>query len=94
MKMSLKKYKIFGLLVLSFFLVAEDSSDTESFFNRPQPVYQDADPLLGWIDSRKLTSLNGVWSYIVDPMNNGLPETSFFGGFPQNKTQKTGMELI
>ena len=94
MKMSLKKYKIFGLLVLSFFLVAEDSSDTESFFNRPQPVYQDADPLLGWIDSRKLTSLNGVWSYIVDPMNNGLPETSFFGGFPQNKTQITGMELI
>ena len=94
MRMSLKKYKIFGLLVLSFFLVAEDSSDTESFFNRPQPVYQDADPLLGWIDSRKLTSLNGVWSYIVDPMNNGLPETSFFGGFPQNKTQITGMELI
>ena len=94
MKMSLKKYKIFGLLALSFFLVAEDSSDTESFFNRPQPVYQDADPLLGWIDSRKLTSLNGVWSYIVDPMNNGLPETSFFGGFPQNKTQITGMELI
>ena len=94
MRMSLKKYKIFGLLALSFFLVAEDSSDTESFFNRPQPVYQDADPLLGWIDSRKLTSLNGVWSYIVDPMNNGLPETSFFGGFPQNKTQITGMELI
>jgi len=94
MKMSLKKYKIFVLLALSFFLVAEDSSDTESFFNRPQPVYQDADPLLGWIDSRKLTSLNGVWSYIVDPMNNGLPETSFFGGFPQNKTQITGMELI
>ena len=27
-------------------------------------------------------------------MNNGLPESSFFGGFPKNKTQKTGMELI
>ena len=94
MRMCLKKYKIFGLLALSFFLVAEDSSDTENFFNRPQPVYKHADPLLGWIDSRKLTSLNGVWSYLVDPMNNGLPETSFFGGFPQNKTQITGMELI
>jgi len=27
-------------------------------------------------------------------MNNGLPESSFFGGFPKNKIQKTGMELI
>jgi beta-glucuronidase len=27
-------------------------------------------------------------------MNNGLPESSFFGGFPKNKTQTTGMELI
>ena len=27
-------------------------------------------------------------------MSNGLPESSFFGGFPKNKTQKTGMELI
>jgi beta-glucuronidase len=27
-------------------------------------------------------------------MNNGLPESSFFGGFSKNKTQKTGMELI
>ena len=27
-------------------------------------------------------------------MNNGLPETSFFGGFPENKTQKDGYELI
>ena len=85
----------FGLLLfLSLFLFAEDEKDTNSFFGRPPPAYNSADQLLGWIDSRAITSLNGEWSYIVDPMNNGLPESSFFGGFPENKTQKTGMELI
>ena len=82
------------LLSLSCFLFAEDEKDTNSFFGRPPPTYNSADQLLGWIDSRAITSLNGEWSYIVDPMNNGLPESSFFGGFPENKTQKTGMELI
>ena len=81
-------------LIFSFDSFAEDETDTNSFFGRTPPIYSSPDQLLGWIDSRAITLLNGEWSYIVDPMNNGLPESSFFGGFPKNKTQKTGMELI
>ena len=82
------------LLIFAFYLHSEDQSDADSFFGREAPVYPSSDHLIGWIDSRQIQSLNGEWSYIVDPMNNGLPESSFFGGFPKNKIQKTGMELI
>ena len=82
------------LLIFAFNLHSEDQSDADSFFGREAPVYPSSDHLIGWIDSRQILTLNGEWSYIVDPMNNGLPETSFFGGFPKNKIQKTGMELI
>ena len=84
----------FFLTVFTISLYAEENSDADSFFERDAPNYPSPDNLIGWIDSRQITSLNGEWSYIVDPMNNGLPESSFFGGFPKNKTQKTGMELI
>ena len=84
----------FFLTVFTISLHAEEKSDADSFFEREAPNYPSPDNLIGWIDSRRITSLNGEWSYIVDPMNNGLPESSFFGGFPKNKTQKTGMELI
>ena len=82
------------LLIFAFNLHSEDQSDADGFFGREAPVYPSPDHLIGWIDSRQILTLNGEWSYIVDPMNNGLPETSFFGGFPKNKIQKTGMELI
>ena len=82
------------LIFFAFNLQSEDPSDADSFFEREAPVYPTPDNLIGWIDSRQILTLNGEWSYIVDPMNNGLPESSFFGGFPKNKTQKTGMELI
>ena len=86
---------IFGFLIFcSINLYAEDQSDADSFFGREAPIYPSPDHLIGWIDSRQILTLNGEWSYIVDPMNNGLPESSFIGGFPKNKTQKTGMELI
>ena len=88
------KFFLSFFLISSLSLLAEDETDVNSFFGRPSQAYNPADELLGWIDSRAITSLNGEWSYIVDPMNNGLPESSFFGGFPKNKTQKTGMELI
>ena len=84
----------FFVTVFTISLYAEEKSDADSFFEREAPNYPSPDNLIGWIDSREITSLNGEWSYIVDPMNNGLPESSFFGGFPKNKTQKTGMELI
>ena len=82
------------LLIFAFYLHSEDQSDADSFFGREAPVYPSSDHLIGWIDSRQIQSLDGEWSYIVDPMNNGLPESSFFGGFPKNKIQITGMELI
>jgi len=86
---------IFGyLIIFTLNLYSEDQSDADSFFKREAPVYPVPDHLIGWIDSRQILTLNGEWSYIVDPMNNGLPESSFFGGFPKNKIQKTGMELI
>ena len=86
---------IFGyLIIFTLNLYSEDQSDADSFFKREAPVYPAPDHLIGWIDSRQILTLNGEWSYIVDPMNNGLPESSFFGGFPKNKIQKTGMELI
>ena len=84
-----KGYLFFLVTVFIFALNAQDSLDASDFFDRPPQTYNTPDKLLGWIDSRNLTSLNGEWSYIVDPMNNGLPESSFFGGFPKNKTQKT-----
>ena len=76
------------LLIFAFNLHSENQSDADSFFEREAPVYPSPDNLIGWIDSRQILTLNGEWSYIVDPMNNGLPETSFFGGFPKNKIQK------
>ena len=82
------------LLFFSISLFSEEQSDADSFFGRDAPFYSAPDNLIGWIDSRTITNLNGEWSYIIDPMNNGLPESSFFGGFPKNKIQKTGMELI
>ena len=82
------------LILLSISLLSQDQTDADSFFGRAAPIYPTPDELIGWVDSRTITSLNGEWSYIIDPMNNGLPESSFFGGFPKNKIQKTGMELI
>ena len=75
------------------FIFAQAES-AEDFFSQKPPEYAKSSNLIGWIDSREYLSLNGQWKYIVDPMNNGLPETSFFGGFPENKTQKDGYELI
>ncbi|MDA8543845.1 hypothetical protein N9K79_01455, partial [Gammaproteobacteria bacterium] len=82
------------LICCAFDLQSQDQSDADIFFLRQAPSYPTPDDLIGWIDSRQIINLNGEWSYIVDPMNNGLPESSFFGGFPKNKTQITGMELI
>lgn len=81
-------------LFASFTIFSEETSDANSFFDRKPPNYPSPENLIGWIDSRQIISLNGEWTYIIDPMNNGLPESSFFGGFPKNKIQKTGMELI
>ena len=85
---------LFAIFFITFLTANLGAQDTEEFFSRPAPNYPSHDPLLGWIDSRNSLTLNGKWHYIVDPMNNGLPEESFFGGFPANKTQKNNLERV
>lgn len=94
--MTFKRINYFlSLLVFSSFYTGITlSQDVEEFFSRTPPEYNPPGELLGWIDSREYQSLNGKWHYIIDPMNNGLPEESFFGGFPQNKLPSEGLELI
>ena len=94
--MTFKRINYFlSLLVFSsFYNGITLSQDAEEFFSRTPPEYNPPGELLGWIDSREYQSLNGKWHYIIDPMNNGLPEESFFGGFPQNKLPSEGLELI
>ena len=84
------------LIILSFLITNQgnaNTADEENILARKALEYQKADQLIGWIDSRSKQTLNGTWHYIVDPMDNGMPG-SIFGGFPKNKTQKDGMELI
>ena len=84
------------VLMLSLMLSSQafpNAEEEDNLLSRKSPEYQKPDQLLGWIDSRSKQSLNGTWHYIVDPMDSGLPE-SIFGGFPKNKIQKDGMELI
>ena len=85
---------LIAILFIHFLTSNLGAQDTEEFFSRPAPNYPSHDPLLGWIDSRNSVILNGKWHYIVDPMNNGLPEESFFGGFPANKTQENNLERV
>ena len=92
-------FRFFSCILLTLCLVHANfifaqAESAEDFFSQKPPEYAKPSNLIGWIDNREYLSLNGQWKYIVDPMNNGLPETSFFGGFPENKTQKDGYELI
>lgn len=92
-------YRFFSYILLTLCLVNSNfifaqAESAEDFFSQKPPEYAKPSNLIGWIDNREYLTLNGQWKYIVDPMNNGLPETSFFGGFPENKTQKDGYELI
>ena len=79
---------LFAIFYITFLTTNLVAQDTGEFFSRPAPNYPSHDPLLGWIDSRNSLTLNGKWHYIVDPMNNGLPEESFFGGFPAGNPPK------
>lgn len=67
--------------------------EEESPFAVLQVDYPDSDPVLGLVDSRSMTSLNGTWNMIIDPMGVGEPG-GFFGGFTKNRRPETGMELI
>ena len=92
-------FRFFSCILITLCLVNVNfifaqAESAEDFFSQKPPEYAKPSNLIGWIDNREYLSLNGQWKYIVDPMNNGLPETSFFGGFPENKTQKDGYELI
>ena len=78
-KLLIKIYLI-TIFFITFLCPNLSAQDTEEFFSTPAPNYPSHDPLIGWIDSTKFNeTLNGKWHYIVDPMNNGLPEKSFSG---------------
>lgn len=73
---------------------AETTPETEDNpFAPKQIAYPPADPLLGFIDARDTTFLNGDWNMIIDPMGTGDPG-SLFGGFVNNRQTKTEMDLI
>lgn len=69
------------------------SPSQDNPFAPSQIVYPAADPLLGFVDARDMTSLNGDWNMIVDPMNAGDPG-SIFGGFVRNRQPASDMDLI
>ncbi len=69
------------------------AAEEENLFEEKVVDYPDPDPVLGMIDARNTSSLNGQWHYVVDPMGVGDPG-SFLGSFPDLLRQETGMELI
>jgi len=84
------------ILISGVFFSATSSgleADDENPFAAKPVLFPAAEPLLGLIHARDVTSLNGQWRLIVDPMGVGLPGT-IFGGFPINKKSVTGMELV
>lgn len=94
MNFKINPQSLYLFTLIFIFVGTIQSQDADEFFSRAAPQYNKHDELMGWIDSRQSMNLNGDWHYIVDPMNNGLPEESFFGGFPQNKLSSEGFELI
>ncbi len=64
----------------------------EGLFAAAVTNYPDAEPVLGWIDSRQMYSLNGDWHIIPDPMDSGAP-----GGrrsYVDNAKNIDGMTLV
>lgn len=54
----------------------DDAKKDDNLFKVAEIDFPETNPLLGFIDSRKMQSLNGNWQYVIDPMGAGTP-----GGF-------------
>lgn len=77
MKKFLNVFTAITLAVMALSAIAAEEKKKEiSLFATPKIDYAASDPVLGWVDSRNMQSLNGEWSFIVDPMLAGGP-----GGF-------------
>ena len=74
-------------------LLSWTMSDGEALFQSAADDYAAPPPLLGWLDGRRKTSLNGQWAMIVDPMGAGTPG-SIFGGYPPQHKNTSGMSLV
>lgn len=74
-------------------LLSLTMSDGEPLFEANEDVYAAPPPVLGWLDGRRTSSLNGQWSIIIDPMGVGTPG-SIFGGYPPNRKNISGMSLV
>lgn len=70
-----------------------EEAPQDDLFTPKKIDFPSADPVIGLVDARQTQSLNGDWNIIVDPMGVGDPG-GFFGGFPPNKKNTTGMELV
>ncbi len=89
-----KRTGVLALVLLVFAVTsAPKAQEEENPFADRELQFDAADELLGLVDARKTTSLNGTWRIIIDPMGVGNPG-SLFGGFPRNKKVSTGMELV
>lgn len=91
---------VFGFYVSSLtrteqahLLLSWTMSDGEALFQSAADDYAGPPPLLGWLDGRRKTSLNGQWAMIVDPMGAGTPG-SIFGGYPPQHKNTSGMSLV
>ena len=71
----------------------ETDAATDTPLSRKVIQYDSADAVLGFIDAREMTSLNGEWSIIIDPMGVGDPG-GFFGGFIKAAEPETPYDLI
>lgn len=75
--------------------VAADTEEEEPApFVTPALEVPDPDPaVMGWVDSRSVTSLNGSWKLLVDPMKVGTPG-GFFGGWATTRTPVDDFQLL
>ncbi|MCI5045280.1 MAG: beta galactosidase jelly roll domain-containing protein, partial [Aquisalinus sp.] len=72
--------------------LTEETSE-EDPFKRVDLELPEAEPVMGFLSSRKVQSLNGEWRAIVDPMGVGNPNP-LSPGFFKDAQNISGMELI
>lgn len=81
-----------GLPLLS--VAAEQKAEEETPFKTPELRVPAPDAaVMNFVDSRQVTSLNGTWNFIVDPMGIGAPG-GFFGGWASTRVPVDEWQLL
>lgn len=73
--------------------VASEKDDSALFLTPELDVPAPDPAVMGWIDSRNTTSLNGSWKLLVDPMKVGTPG-GFFGGWATTREPVDEFQLL